>query len=157
MSVSTAIIAQQIHADIASCEALLSLFLKERDTLKARDAEQLDIIIQEKTTLLSQLENSAKLRTQWSRAHAAGTLEQSWEGMIDELRDTDLKQKWERLKTLFAECKKENEVNGRLLARNQQVFGRLLEIVRGQTQAPSLYSAKGAASGYSGSNRFGEA
>lgn len=157
MSITPKAIQGQIATDIQACEALLSLFESEREALKQRDSETLDQIIQNKNTYLQTLENSAKLRMAWAQQMAQNNPEVSWESLIESLSETQVKEQWQTLKKLFKRCKEENEINGRLVARNQQVFGRLIEILRGQTSAPNLYNAKGNAAAKNGSNIFGEA
>lgn len=157
MSVQAAHISQQIQSDIHACEQLIELFSQEREALKSRDTDTLGKLIETKATHLSHLEKSAQVRFNWSKSHAQTPNDKAWEKLIDTMRDTQLKKQWDKLKHLFGECKKENEINGRLIARNQQVFGRLIEIVRGQTQSPSLYGKNGSASAQTGSNRFGQA
>ncbi|ABD81478.1 flagella synthesis protein FlgN [Saccharophagus degradans] len=157
MSVTPQAIQGQIVADIKACESLLTLFESEREALKIRDSDALEAILQNKNACIQILENSAKQRAIWSQQAAQNDPENGWDTLIESLSHTQVKEQWGTLKELFKRCKEENEINGRLVARNQQVFGRLIEILRGQTNAPNLYNAKGSASSNAGSNRFGEA
>lgn len=136
---------------------MLTLFESEREALKTRDSDALETILQNKNECIQVLENSAKQRAMWSQQAAQNDPENGWDTIIDSLSETQVKEQWSTLKQLFKRCKEENEINGRLVARNQQVFGRLIEILRGQTNTPNLYNAKGNASSNAGSNRFGEA
>ena len=58
---------------------------------------------------------------------------------------------------LTKECQHKNEVNGKILIRQQQVYARLLELLRGQTTAPNLYTASGAPTSTQGSFKVDEA
>lgn len=157
MSITPNAIQSQISSDIHACESLLSLFKSEREALKMRDTDSLDKILQDKSTYMEKLEQSATMRQQWTRQVAQNDPEVAWNDLLSSLKGSDVKEQWLTLKKLFKRCKEENEINGRLVARNQQVYGRLIEILRGQTAAPNLYNAKGSASSQSGSNTFGEA
>lgn len=150
-------ITAQINADTQACTALIALFEEEQIALKERDLDKLDTLLESKSMHLNQLEQSAKIRFNWAKSYAQSPSNATWETLLAELRQPVLVEKWQALKTLFATCKAHNEINGRLIARNQQVFSRLVEIVRGQTQAPTLYGASGAASSYTGSHSVGEA
>lgn len=157
MAITPSAIQNQIASDITACESLLELFESEREALKMRDSDSLDKILQDKSDYLQKLEQSAVMRQQWSRQVARNDASVAWDELLNSLADTNVKEQWTMLKALFKRCKEENEINGRLVARNQQVFGRLIEILRGQTAAPNLYNANGSASAGAGSNKFGEA
>lgn len=146
-----------VALDIEACQTLLALLDEEQLALKERDADKLAGIIDKKAVPLDRLEQSAKLRTQWSQADKPGKTPEAWNGMIETLANTSIKQRWEELKTLSRQCQEKNEVNGKILVRNQQVFGRLLELIRGQTAAPNLYDAIGKSKASHYSQKVGEA
>lgn len=152
-----AAIAQQITSDINACQALLQLMDAERDALQERDVERLGAVIEEKVQYLSHLEQSAIKRSQWASRAQTADADSGWHQLLHDLKEPELNQQWEQLKELMIECRRENETNGKILARNQNTVGRLLNIMRGQTDAPSLYSAKGSKTGGSSSHLFGEA
>lgn len=152
----------QLSSDIVSCETLLQLLQEERQALAERDLAALDTIIEKKTAALIDLETSAKVRASWVKTfvdnhnlqvHDAKSI---WDALIEETAPAML-QTWQKLKELQQKCKQENEVNGKIIARNQKTFARLLEIMRGQTAAPNLYSSSGKSTGGGLSNIVGEA
>ncbi len=157
MQLTVETIMAQIETDTKACKALITLFDTEREALKERDLDALDKILEHKSAYLAMLEKSAKTRFSWAKNFAQDPSSDTWETLLTQLKQPMLIQSWMELKTLFTTCKQQNEINGRLIARNQQVFSRLVEIVRGQTQAPTLYGSSGAASGYTGSHSVGEA
>ena len=136
-----------ISGDINACKALLALLEKEQAQLKERDIEALSQIIEEKAPLLSQLEQSAEVRSAWARSQNVQDVAQAWQSLLTQLDSEKLTEDWRRLKVLLQQCKEKNEVNGKMLIRNQKVFARLLDILRGQNTANDLYNATGAASG----------
>lgn len=147
-----------LQTDLASAQALLKLLSEERDALKERDHAKLEQIIQAKALHLQHLEGSANTRSQWSRALRANTQnsEHTFTQMLGEL-GPEVKTAWSQLKDLLAQCRHENEVNGKILARNQKTFSRLLSILRGQNAAPNLYNNKGGRKSDMQGQRLGEA
>lgn len=156
-TVSPQQIEEQISSDINACEVLITLLEKEQEALKNRDPDQLSEVIDAKLAPLSHLEKSANMRAQWIRDSGGEASTDAWQDILDQTQQQKLKQDWLKLKELTKECKLKNEVNGKLLVRNQQVFGRLLEVLRGQNNNASLYNTKGASKAMSGSNIIGEA
>lgn len=150
-------IQQQILRDTQTCEDLLKLLNEERDALRERNMDELERILLEKASRLEILENSANERSKLARAYASGSDQDNWRELISKLNDEKLDQSWQKLKELLQSCKLENEVNGKLLTRNHQIYSRLLDIVRGQSQAPSLYTSRGNSSSSGSSNLVGEA
>ncbi len=130
--------------DVAACQALLKLLQSEREALKLRDHQALETIIQNKVTHLQRLETSANTRSQWAQQlNADGkTQEEQWQNLIGE-QAPKTALLWQDLKGLLDQCKHENEVNGKILARNQKTFTRLMNILRGQTASTNLYNNKG--------------
>ncbi|WP_083608015.1 flagella synthesis protein FlgN [Teredinibacter haidensis] len=163
MQISPPELIQQLQQDIAACEQLLSLLEQEREALGARDMEKLDTIIEQKAVQLSALEASAQARTLWAREHLQlnpadeNAMRTAWQEMLDSANIPQLSKAWSRLKELQLACKDANEVNGKILSRNQKTFGRLLDIVRGQTATPNLYSAAGKSTSNHISHKVGEA
>ena len=154
-------VAQQVDQDLKCCEALLVLLEDEREALKQRDAEKLDQIIDNKTEHLGTLERSSHIRALWiQKYHQANTEADSpeavWQQSLTNL-DPNLKNRWDTLKTLIKRCQDENEVNGRALSRNQQTFGKLLNIMRGQVSNGVTYTSSGGQNGNISSSSIGEA
>lgn len=154
-------ILQQIQRDSEACEALLKLLNEEREALRERNMDELERILTEKSSHLEALEQSANQRSQLARQYAAssgaGSDQESWRELISSMKDENISESWLKLKDQLRVCKLENEVNGKLLTRNHQIYSRLLDIVRGQTQAPSLYTSRGNSSSSGSSNLVGEA
>ncbi len=154
---------KHLQTDITACEQLLALLEQERKALGERDMETIEGLLQQKAEKLSILEASAQVRTDWSKNYLSANskdqqaLKQAWQKILEQLDHPQLQQLWERLKELQLACKTANEVNGKILARNQKTFSRLLEIVRGQTATPKLYSAAGKSTASHISHKVGEA
>ncbi|WNO07988.1 flagellar protein FlgN [Teredinibacter sp. KSP-S5-2] len=150
-------IEQQVATDINACKQLLRLLTDESEALKHRDANKLEEIINSKLAYLAQLEQSANLRSQWLKVPIEQAADK-WDELLLSFQNPGLQAAWKNLQKLVEECRVKNETNGKMLARNQQVYSRLVNIVRGQTDAPSLYTATGnATGGYNRGNSVGEA
>jgi flagella synthesis protein FlgN len=146
-----------LQQDLSACRDLLALLDLERQALKSRDTEQLEGVIQNKAALLQHLEQSAKQRGQWvAQPGAAPKSEMVWLTLLRKL-DPGLEKTWNEFKGLLKECQEQNEINGKLLTRNQQVFERLLAIMRGQGDSGTLYTAKGNRGAGYGFQKLGEA
>lgn len=157
MTTSAATIERQIRADIDACNTLLELLSNEQEALKNRDPEALAQVIEAKINPLTHLEQSARQRANWARSSETEANSKAWQKILDDTNSEKLQQDWLTLKELLQSCRHRNEVNGKLLIKNQQIFGRLLNIMRGQSTAPSLYSAKGSATAAGTSCKMGEA
>lgn len=147
----------QIQQDTAACEALLSLLTQERDALKDKNIDELERIIDKKAECLAQLEQSSRQRTVWSQRFAGDSPDDAWDALLKSVNNSNIHSAWQKLKNLFVECRTANEVNGKVIARNQQTFARLLGILRGQADAPTLYTSSGSSSSGGSSNIVGEA
>ncbi|MFL0809621.1 MAG: flagellar protein FlgN [Agarilytica sp.] len=157
LAFSAATIEAQISSDIQACETLLALLEREQTALESRDAESLAEIIELKTPQLAHLEASAKQRAIWATNSKIDKSTEGFQTLLSELNQEKIKLDWQNLGELTKQCKEHNEINGKILMRQQQVYGRLLEIMRGQTQAPNLYNAYGAATNNRASHKVDEA
>lgn len=157
ITVSLAQVQNNIDQGVEACQKLLILLEDERNALKARDTQELERIIKDKSTCLLALEQTAKQRMEWLNVDAAeGGLDGAWTQHIEQL-DPQLAPVWQRFKTLLEDCRTHNDINGKMLARNQQVFKRLVAIVRGQTEQQPLYSPKGSRGAMKAYQKLGEA
>lgn len=147
----------QIAGDIAACEALLELLDKEKEALGNKDAEVLASVVEAKIEPLTQLENSARQRAMWANISSQDQAGEQWNQFLSELNQEKLKEDWEKLKSLTHECHKKNEINGKIIGRSRQVYGRLMDMMRGQVASPNLYTANGKATSSRSSIRVDEA
>ncbi len=151
MVMSSTITAEQIEnhitRDIGVCEVLLTLLDAEQEALQARDPQALSRIIEQKAEPLAQLEESARQRARWANISDGEAAGEKWNRLLTRLQHDRIKKDWERLKQLTHNCQQKNALNGKVLSRHQQIYGRLLDLLRGQTGAPDLYNACGATTG----------
>lgn len=159
-----------IGQDIDACRNLLQLLEQEREALKSRDVDALEEVIQKKSGNLMHLEQSARQRSAWvaqqqnrqqqnqpsAQPKPKEKAEAVWQALIRATKP-EVKNQWEEFRALLRQCQEQNEINGKLLARNQQVFSRLLAIVRGKDDSDPLYDAKGGRGGAYNFHKLGEA
>lgn len=147
-----------LEADVHACRALLELLASERDALKNRDQHLLESIIRTKADHLQHLEDSAQRRAHWAQALPAqgASAEEKWQHHMAQ-QAPEVVHLWGNLKELLHSCRQENEINGKILARNQKTYARLMSILRGQTTSTNLYNAKGGRKPHMPGQPLGEA
>jgi flagellar biosynthesis protein FlgN len=132
--------------DSTAVSQLTALLIRERELLEGRQLHGLQEIVTQKDHLLDTLAFNAKQREQLLQA--AG-LENSLAGwaqlLISDATTQTLIPQWQTLTRDFIECQKANEINGRMINRSKQTLTQLLNLIRGQVAAPSLYTQKGSA------------
>lgn len=151
---------KSIERDINACKKLIDLLNQEHSALIARNTEILEGIINEKSALLNQLNQSAITRSQWVNHYKSITdsAEQSDVSSFTALAEkTGLKVKWIELQMLVKQCKTANEINGKAMSRSQVTNEKLLNILRGQHNAPHLYDGKGTKGKRALGNTLGQA
>lgn len=150
-------ISEQINHDIHTCTTLLSLLKQEREALKSRNVDTLEALLTQKADALLSLDNSAKKRTQWAQKANITPSNHGWKQLLSALNKPDIVVNWAQLKSLTLECKKSNEINGKLLSRNKKTLSRLLDVMRGKSENTTLYNAYGSSSANNSSIKVGEA
>ena len=141
-----------ITQDSAALAQLKQLLAQERTLLEQRKQDGLQDIITQKTALVDQLNESAKLRHQILTTLGLPTTAIGWDTFLQRNTATlPLRDDWKNLVSEFEECQKMNDVNGKMIARSQQTVNHLLSLLRGKVAAPSLYTAQGTKTQYTSS------
>lgn len=137
---------QLIEDDIAPASRLLELLRVESTALFGRDMLLLENLLAEKQSLVVQLEQRGRKRSQvlvsmgfspdpeGLKQHAAGLAQ-----------GEHLLQRSEALSALLADCKTVNELNGRSISHQQHMTATQIRILMGG-DAPSLYDSRGTTS-----------
>lgn len=133
------------HLDEQSqtCTALLTLLQQECELLKQRERTQIEQLTRDKIPLITRLEAGRQTRQQWLRALGLTADQPHWEQLLNQHGGQKLLEDWQNLQARFSDCQRQNDINGRLVARGKQSLHRLLQVVRGQGDAPKLYTAGG--------------
>jgi flagella synthesis protein FlgN len=144
MSLDITYLREMLAQDSAAVKQLQSLLIRERELLEQRQLEGMQEIVAQKDQLLETLGFNAKQREQLLRAAGLETTLAGWEKLLLRHPSTlSLIPGWQVLTAEFIECQKANEINGRMINRSKQTLTHLLNLIRGQVAAPSLYTQKG--------------
>lgn len=144
MSLNITSLREMITQDSAALAQLKQLLAREREQLEQRKQDELSSIVEQKAILLEQLNNSAKQRQQILTTLGLPTNANGWDLFLQRNTTTQpLVDEWKILVSEFEDCQKMNDVNGKMIARSQQTLSHLLNLLRGKTPAPSLYTAQG--------------
>lgn len=132
-----------VEKDYNVSQKLLSLLKKETMSIKQKDYDSLNTIINKKTTLLDQLKNHADIRRQWLMSLYKAADENQWGDLMESFDKPDIVDQWQQVNKNIALCKSINETNGLLIFRGQKTYGKLLYLLKGGNQQSDIYTAKG--------------
>jgi flagellar biosynthesis protein FlgN len=153
MSLNIQFLRDMLAQDSDAVTQLQTLLLQERTLLEQRKPEGMQEIVGKKDQLLSNLAFTAKQRTQLLSNAGLSTDLTGWiEFLSRDALTITLVPEWQTLTHHFIECQTANEINGKLINRSKQTLTHLLNLLRGQVAAPSLYTQKGATSNSSHSH-----
>jgi flagella synthesis protein FlgN len=141
-----------INTDLVLTSELLKTLQLEREALKQREFDSVVAIVESKTQLLDQLDSNSRQRQ--SLLHQAGFTgnQRQIKQVIEQLNDKNLQRDWNKLLDVVKQCKHENAVNGKMVARGRQTLGHLLNLLRGQVGTPQLYDESGSTTNSKSSN-----
>lgn len=134
---------QIIHAELNAAKQLLNLLKQESSTLEKRDLAGLATLVEQKSQLLVELEQGGLKRKKLLQSRQLSSTDLNWQQLLSSTGNAELGQLWQSLEALVAECRKENEINGKLLARSQRTLSNLASLMRGQTPSQNLYNRQG--------------
>ena len=145
MATSTALSSSMTQA-IELLESLSTLLMAERTALKERDTINIQSLLEQKTSILAELQNNAAARSQLLADSGFDGDETGMSSYLDSLpmnAATQLKQQWNTLKQRLESCKSANQVNGTIVHRSKTQLDSLLSILRGQSGEQKLYTGSG--------------
>lgn len=126
---------------IAKLKQLLS---RERELLEKRNHDELAVIVEQKSQLVDMLNLHAQMRQALLRNLGLSTDAKGWDLFLQRNSLTlPLRDGWKQIIDDFSECQALNDINGKMIARSRQTLDHLLNLLRGQVAAPSLYTAMG--------------
>lgn len=142
-AVSLQQIEELIKQEIRTSESLLEVLRSECTALKQREQQDLELIVTQKNHYIQILENNASRRREILNDSAAETAYESWEALLTDCKKPQLLDDWNQFTQHITECQRLNEINGKMIARGQQALDQILHILRGQPDAPGLYTEAG--------------
>lgn len=132
---------QQILTHIATfSEQLKNILHKEFETLNQQNFDQLMSLTSKKQSLLAELEAFEQQRLQLSSAYASFN-----DYLLQQADSKELLKQWEMIRQQLKDCREQNEINGRLLQKKQQLSSEMLGLLSGNQQdnSPATYEADG--------------
>jgi len=158
MSLNAQFLRDMLTQDTNYVEQLKALLLKEHELLKQRQTEGMQEIVSQKDHILGNLSFTAKQREQLLRSAGLSTDLIGWQAFLGRDPTTlSLIPGWQLLTNEFIECQTANEINGKMINRSKQTLSHLLNLIRGQVAAPSLYTQKGATTNHSSTHTVAKA
>ncbi|RYY75704.1 MAG: flagellar protein FlgN [Gammaproteobacteria bacterium] len=158
MSLNAQFLRDMLAQDSNYVKQLKLLLLKERELLEQRQTEGMQEIVSQKDHILGNLSFTAKQREQLLHTAGLTTDLAGWQVFLE--RDAltlPLIPGWQSLTDEFIECQAANEINGKMINRSKQTLSHLLNLIRGQVAAPSLYTQKGATTNNSSTHTVAKA
>lgn len=158
MSLNAQFLRDMLTQDTNYVQQLKLLLAKERELLEQRQTEGMQEVVSQKDHILGNLTFTAKQREQILRTAGLTTDLVGWQAFLGRDATTlSLISGWQSLTNEFIECQKANEINGKMINRSKQTLSHLLNLIRGQVAAPSLYTQKGATTNSSSTHTVAKA
>ena len=136
----------KLRREIAGFEALNQLLATEADALRRADADALSTVSNAKLQQVNALQTLARLRSQDMKRFGLAETQAGVHAWLEQGRDgSTARAEWERLTRLAIDAKRQNDVNGRLAARQRWHFDAALGALIQATGVASVYGADGRA------------
>lgn len=144
MSVNPQLVAAMLQRDLDAARQLQSLLDQERELLQARNHDTLPELITAKNAELALLDAHATERRALLESLGVEASTENWEALLQSSQALAAHLPlWRDLQAAIKQCQGLNEINGKLIGRSQQTIKRLLDLMRGNSSSPQLYTASG--------------
>jgi len=139
-----------INQELDCINKLLPLFSEEHDAIKSSDTDKLNASLEAKKPLIMQLQVLDQQRSHVLTCNGITPTQKAFNELIGRVNSDSLNQSWSSLRSKLGECKKSNELNGRLIHMRKNNNDGILKILLGNRQTSSeTYSAAGKTGLYS--------
>ena len=141
---------QLIRQELACIDQLNQLIEQESQAISRADTDCLHQILQQKQPLIIHLQQLDKQRQEIMTCQGVAPSAENFEQLIDNATNSRLPSMWLELKAALKQCKRNNEVNGKMIFMKKNNIERLLRVLLGnwQTQGQT-YNPAGTANSYS--------
>ena len=144
--------AATVQASLHELRSIEPLLQREQTILTGKDPAQLEQVVQEKLTLLKQLEHSVQARDRLLKAAGLESGSEGGAGLVETLGQPQLSADWEALTALAETVADINDHNGQLANQGQRATRTALGILTGRPEKEDTYSTlrrkRGGASSY---------
>lgn len=135
---------QAVRAELAGFQALIKVLKAEADALRRADADALSILSNAKLEWVAALQSLARQRaSEMKRAGLPETAAGLKEWLAHPRATPAIREDWHRLTQLALEAKRQNDVNGRLAARQRWHFDAALGALLEAAGVSSTHGANG--------------
>ena len=126
-------------------EQIIQILTTENSAILERETTSLDSLLDKKLILLSQLEQLEKQRQNFFEQQTGISYKHSdFSHFIKQHPSQDIQDLWQMIKVKLPECKKQNELNGRMINIRKENTEQILQILLGRPQnTPQTYSHLG--------------
>lgn len=143
-------IEQIIQQELNCLQQLEQLMSLEHEAIKQSKAEDLANLLEQKNPLIIHLQELDKKRNHALTCNSMTPTTKAFNELIEKSGSEALQENWARLKEQLSHCKKNNELNGRLIHMRKNNNESILKILLGKRHISSgTYSAAGRTGIYS--------
>jgi flagellar biosynthesis/type III secretory pathway chaperone len=152
------VLTKQVTKQISYAEQLLELLASENEVLITNDPQSLDKVVEEKQTLLTQLESGMVTITKSLSKHGFTADIDGFNTLLQQLpNNSPLHRQWHKLQALALQCKNSNEVNGGIVSQRQHHIRQAMDILKGKPSSKNTYDKQGTLDTRSDNNRVTKA
>lgn len=143
MSVTTSGKSVSLVQDAKLLSDLLTLLGREQKHLLKADVDAIQVVLEEKSLLLQQLNLAAKQRYDALAAHGYEANEAGMEAWVQHEAKPAISASWTNFQKSLNEAKEMNRLNGLLIAKNFSRNQELLNLLQGNSGADAVYGKDG--------------
>ncbi|MCP3851982.1 MAG: flagellar protein FlgN [Gammaproteobacteria bacterium] len=122
--------------ELQSLKQVIFLLQTEHTAILERDIKSIDQLLDRKLMLLSQLEQLDKQRQNFFEQQSGITYSNTnFSYFIQQHPSEDIKSMWLSIKSKLPECKKQNEINGRMIDIQKENNDQILQLLTGRPQS----------------------
>ncbi len=132
-----------LEQDLINLKQLTEVLEAESLAFSQSDNAALQPILASKNGLLSSIEQRAKLKARLMAESGLGIRPGQVQNILLSIPDAKLHALWDEVNLHLHHCKERNEVNGKIVAHSLSRVNKMMSILRGQQNAPSLYASSG--------------
>jgi flagella synthesis protein FlgN len=137
-------LAAMLAAELSESSRLQEILQREFDILGKDDPDKIGAISKEKLAQMQQLAQRLTERDAFLNELGLPNGKQGTDLLLQGLpQQSELASRWAQLQDLGEQLKKQNEINGNIVAVSQRQVRQALDVLSGKTGAPQTYSREG--------------
>ena len=134
-----------LHQELQCLQQVIAVLETENTAILEHEIKAIDHLLDKKLILLSKLDQLDKQRQQlFAQQTGISYSHYDFSHYISQYPDENIHSCWQAIKHLLPECKKQNELNGRMIAIRKENTEQILQILVGRpVNTPQTYSHSG--------------